>query len=129
MYRLELIDINLIQETEEHIPDRVEWLAEKIKEEQIWRVPVLLESKSLAIMDGHHRYNVAKKIGLKRIPAVLLSYDNSNVIVTSWREGITINKDIVLAYIKERHIFPYKTTRHIIKPLPNEIEIPLSFLY
>ncbi|WIH27829.1 ParB N-terminal domain-containing protein [Photobacterium damselae] len=129
MYRLELINIDLIKETEEHIPERVEWLTERIQQEGIWRVPVLLERSTYAIMDGHHRFNVAKHIGLKRIPAVLLDYDSPNVLVTSWRPDIEINKDIVIDYINKGKIFPHKTTRHIIKPSPQDIEIPLSFLF
>lgn len=129
MYRLELVDIDLIQETEEHIPDRVEWLAERIKKEGIWRVPVFLDSSAYAIMDGHHRFNVARMIGLKRIPAILLSYDSPNVIVTSWRDDLQINKSIIRDYITRGVLFPHKTTKHIIKPSPKEIAIPLSFLY
>ena len=129
MYRLELINVESIKETEEHIPDRVIWLTELIKKEKIWRVPILLDKTTYAIMDGHHRYNVAKNLGLKRIPAILLSYNSPNVIVTSWRDDIFIDKDVVLEYINRGAIFPNKTTRHIIKPLPKEIEIPISFLY
>ncbi|KMV30232.1 hypothetical protein AB733_12490 [Photobacterium swingsii] len=129
MYSLELVNIDLIKETEEHIPSRVEWLAERIKDEGIWRVPVLLEKTTYAIMDGHHRYNVAKKLGLKRIPAILLSYDSSSVVVTSWRDDFKVDKQLVLDYIKAGEIFPHKTTKHIIKPAPKEIQIPISFLY
>ncbi|EMO6185145.1 TPA: ParB N-terminal domain-containing protein [Proteus mirabilis] len=129
MYKLELINLELIQETEEHIPDRVIWLKEKILEEGTWKVPLLLEENSLAIMDGHHRFNAAKKLGLKRIPAVLLSYSSPYVQVISWRDDFYIDKDIVISYIKNKKLFPLKTTRHVISPTPEEINIPLSFLY
>ncbi|EMH9913876.1 ParB N-terminal domain-containing protein [Proteus mirabilis] len=129
MYKLELINLELIQETEEHIPDRVIWLKEKILEEGTWKVPLLLEENSLAIMDGHHRFNVAKKLGLKRIPAILLSYNSPYVSITSWREDFPVNKEIILDYIKYKKKFPLKTTRHIISPYPEEISIPINFLY
>lgn len=129
MYRLELVNIDKIQITEEHIPERVEWLINKIKNEALWRVPLLLEENTYAIMDGHHRFEVAKRLGLKRIPSIMLSYNSPYVHVTSWREGVEINKDVVLAFIKQRKIFPHKTTKHIIEPYPSEISIPISFLY
>ncbi|MFD1093963.1 ParB N-terminal domain-containing protein [Providencia vermicola] len=129
MYRLELVNIEKIQITEEHIPDRVEWLVEKIKTEALWRVPLLLEENSYAIMDGHHRFEVAKLLGLKRIPSVILSYDSPLVKVVSWRDDFEINKKIVQDYIKQKKVFPHKTTKHIIEPYPDEISIPISFLY
>lgn len=129
MYRLELISIDTIQVTEEHIAERVNWLEEKIKQEGLWRVPLLLEYNTFAIMDGHHRYEVAKRLGLKRVPSILLSYSNDNVQVTSWRNDFIINKEIALEYISQKKIFPHKTTKHIITPYPNEISIPISFLY
>ncbi|WP_051869068.1 ParB N-terminal domain-containing protein [Xenorhabdus bovienii] len=129
MYKLELVDTNTIQVTEEHIPERVYWLEEKIKQEGLWRVPLLLECNTFAIMDGHHRYEVSKRLGLKRVPAILLSYNDDNVQVTSWRNDFIVNKKIVLEYISQKRIFPHKTTKHLITPYPNEISIPISFLY
>ena len=129
MYKLELIDLKDIIETEEHLHDRVIWLKDKIVEEKIWRIPLILEKKTLAIMDGHHRFNVAKLIGLSKVPAILLSYEQGHVALTSWRDDIYIDKNIIFDFISERKLFPHKTTRHIITPNPEELEIPLSFLY
>ena len=65
-------------------------------------------------MDGHHRFNVAKLIGLSRVPAILLDYEQDHVILTSWREDIYIDKTVIFDHIAERKLFPHKTTRHII---------------
>lgn len=129
MYRLELVNIEKIQITEEHIPERVTWLVDKIKHEALWRVPLLLDEASYAIMDGHHRFEAAKLLGLKRIPSIMLNYNSPSVKVMSWRDDFLINKNIVQEYIRDRKIFPHKTTRHIIEPYPEEISIPISFLY
>lgn len=129
MYTLELIDVESIIETEEHDDERVKWLKKAILEEGVWRIPLILEKKTFAVMDGHHRLNVAKCIGLRRVPAILLDYYENNVVVNSWRDGVYIDREVVLNNIKEGKKFPYKTTRHIITPNPDEIEIPLSFLH
>jgi hypothetical protein len=129
MYKLELIDLKDIIETEEHLHDRVIWLKGKIIEERVWRIPLILERNTLAIMDGHHRFNVAKLIGLSRVPAILLDYEQDYVILTSWRGDVYIDKNVVFDFIYKRKLFPHKTTRHIITPNPEELEIPLSFLY
>jgi hypothetical protein len=129
MYKLELLSTKDITETEEHLLDRVEWLKNIIISEGIWRIPLIVEKHSLAIMDGHHRYNVAKKIGLTRVPAILLDYDQDNVMVGAWHEDMYIDKEIMLGNIRKKILFPYKTTRHIVSPSPEELQIPLSFLY
>lgn len=129
MYALDLIDVSQIVETEDHIPERVEWLLEKINSEKVWRIPIILERNTLAVMDGHHRLNVAKRLGLSRVPAILLNYHDDNIVVTSWRDEVYIDKEVVIEYISRRKKFPYKTTKHIITPHPEEIEIPISFLY
>ena len=129
MYKLELLSTKDITETEEHSLDRVEWLKNIIISEGIWRIPLIVEKHSLAIMDGHHRFNVAKKIGLTRVPAILLDYDQDNVMVGAWHEDMYIDKEIMLGNIRNKILFPYKTTRHIVSPSPEELQIPLSFLY
>lgn len=129
MYTLDLVAVDSIVETEEHIPDRVEWLLDKINREKVWRIPIILERNTLAVMDGHHRLNVAKKMGLSRIPAILMDYYSDNIIVTSWRDDVYIDKEVVIEYISKKKKFPHKTTKHIIYPQPEEVEIPVSFLY
>ncbi len=128
-YKLSLVDVSKIVETEDHIPERVLWLHDKILSEGVWRVPVILDSSSLAIMDGHHRYNVAVKLGVRKVPAIMLSYDDPKVKVESWRDDVVINKEIVQDYLKRKKKFPHKTTKHIFSPQPEEIEIPISLLY
>lgn len=128
MYTLELVNISLIVETEEHIEERAIWLKSHIEEEGIWRVPIILERKTLAVMDGHHRLSAAKALGLQRIPAILLDYQSDNVVVSSWRADFHIDKTVIRYYIDNGLKFPHKTTRHIISPNPLEVAIPISFL-
>ena len=129
MYTVKLINVESIVETEEHIPERVKWLERVILKDEVWRVPLILEKKTLALMDGHHRLNAAKNIGLKCVPAILLDYYEDDVIVTSWRADYYIDRNVVLRYINEGKVFPYKTTKHQISPVPENVEIPLYSLY
>lgn len=73
--------------------------------------------------------NIFNKLDLRRVPAVMLNYNLPSVQVISWREDFVINKSIVQSYIKDKKIFPHKTTKHIIDPYPDEISISISFLY
>ena len=47
--------------------------------------PILVDEDSKVILDGHHRWNAAKALGLDRIPVVAVDYMNSDdVSVCVW---------------------------------------------
>ena len=43
--------------------------------------PVLVDSETGSLLDGHHRLSVAKELGLSKIPAICLDYLSSEAIV------------------------------------------------
>lgn len=126
---LQLITLDKIIETEEHDKKTLAELVTKIESEGSWTVPVILEYSTQAIMDGHHRYNAAKKIGLSRIPCILMDYDKSGVVLRSWREDYDINVNNIFEMINKSKKYPIKTTRHLFDPPVSELNIPLSLLY
>ena len=126
---LSVKNIDLLQETEEINQDILKSLRKKIKSDNIWISPIIIEKKSLAILDGHHRYNVAKDLKLKRVPCFIIDYFDDRVMVTSWRPDIHISKKLVLEYIHKNQKFMSKTTRHSFKVKLPESEIPLSLLF
>ncbi len=129
MRELRLLDLGLILETEEHNHDDMCSLAEMIKSMGFWTVPIAVEHSKFAIMDGHHRYNAAKKLGLKRIPCILMDYERSGVTLQSWRPEINVSVKDVFMMISEGKKYPHKTTRHIFQPSIDEINISLDLLY
>ena len=129
MYEITLIPISSISETEEHDPSRAANLATSIKHKGFWTLPVVIEKKHLAIMDGHHRYNAAQILKFKRIPCVLLGYDSLSVTLSSWRSNWSPRVSDVLEKMESKQKFPYKTTRHLFNPPIQEISIILSLLY
>ena len=125
---LRLIDIEDIVETEEHDPKRVVDLADQIELEGTWTVPIALEETTLAVMDGHHRLNVAKMLCFKRVPCVLTNYDAGGVRLESWRPDVKVSVPIFFEVVARGHRFPYKTTRHIFAPPLNEVQVDLNLL-
>lgn len=108
-------------------PKRAIWLQNKIVEENIWTVPLKVEKTKHLVMDGHHRFEVAKALGLKHVPAQMFSYDE--VEVYSLREKITVTGDIILKNHEEGIIFPYKTAKHNFPNVDEDFEgIPLNEL-
>ena len=126
---LKLISVSDIIETEEHCHDHALNLAESIRNSGLWMVPITIDSATLAVMDGHHRLNEAKFIGLARVPCLLMSYETGGVSVNSWRDDITCSVESIRSMIKRSRKYPMKTTRHIFNPSIKEIKIPLGLLY
>lgn len=104
------VDVSSLSAIEGHGPKRVRWLKEKIELENIWMVPLKIEKTKYLVMDGHHRFEVAKEMGLQRVPAELFSYDE--VRVWSLRSNIAVSADIILKNHEDGIIFPYKTAKH-----------------
>jgi hypothetical protein len=126
---LRLINLADLIETEEHDAGESSRLAKKILLEKFWTVPIVIEINTNAIMDGHHRYNAAKTIGLSRIPCIKKDYASNEVTLLSWKQGIKVTAKDVFKKIKNKNKFPIKTTRHIFSPPINEINIPIDLLY
>ena len=115
---LTLVPTDAINITEEYIPERVIWLVEKIRRERVWSTPVTLERNSLAIMDGHHRAEAAKRLGLPFVPCLLLDY--SQVKVQSRIDNVVVTPEHIIQRAVKGVPYPAKTTKHIFPAkLPN----------
>tara|TARA_B100000965_G_C19429979_1_gene686041 strand:+ start:408 stop:803 length:396 start_codon:yes stop_codon:yes gene_type:complete len=127
--KYDLTSVTNLIETEEHFENKAILLAEEIKKNNIWTVPIAVEINTNAIMDGHHRFNAAKILGLRRVPCVFLSYLKDEVFLRSWSKNEDITIDEFFEVIKQNKKFPPKTTRHIFNQKIKEINLPLDFLY
>ena len=97
--------------TEETDARRVDELHGLISTAGCWTVPITVEKDALFVMDGHHRLEVAFRLGLHAVPTVLLDY--RSVRVEAWRAGETITPADIYDVARNRQKFPIKTTRHI----------------
>jgi L-serine kinase (ADP) len=129
MSELRLIKLADLIETEEHNHAESLMLAKKILLEKFWTVPIVVEINTSAIMDGHHRFNAAKTIGLSRVPCVTKDYNSHEVRLLSWRSNEKIRVIDIYKNINKKKKFPYKTTRHIFTPSIEEIKIPIELLF
>ena len=47
--------------------------------------PLLVDSQTGSILDGHHRYSVALSLELKRVPVILIDYlEDDEITVDVW---------------------------------------------
>ena len=77
--------------------------------------PVLVDSITGSLLDGHHRLSVAKELGLSKIPAICLDYLSSDeIILELWPNNSyeSITKSTVIEMCESNDLFPPKTTKH-----------------
>ena len=123
-----LVDLNRVLPTEEVNPDFVDTLAAGIAVSGVWSHPLLVEADSLAVLDGHHRLAAAKRIGLRSVPALSVSYGDPRVHVESWRPGPAIPPAEIIARARAGHLLPYKSTRHITDFVIPQVRVPIHAL-
>ena len=104
------VDVPKLTAIEGHGRKRVLWLKEKIEREGVWTAPLMVEASKFLVMDGHHRFEVAKALGLRKVPAKLFTYDE--VEVWSLRSNIKVSREIILDNHESGVLFPYKTAKH-----------------
>ena len=79
--------------------------------------PILVDTNTGALLDGHHRLSVAKELGLKLIPAICLDYLNSELIsLELWPNANieSIDKADVIEMCLGNELYPPKTTKHVV---------------
>jgi ParB-like chromosome segregation protein Spo0J len=85
----------------------------KILADGVFIKPILIDSATKTILDGHHRHLVAKLLRLKRVPCWCIPYLQSNsVSVEPRRADIPVTKIDVIEKAERGYLYPQKTTRH-----------------
>ena len=105
-----LLDISSLLSHENVVKDRAVSLSSRILRDGFIKKAVAVDKSSLVVLDGHHRVEAAREIGLRRIPAVVLDYSSERIIVIPH----SIKKEDVIRAAVEGRRFPPKTTRHMI---------------
>lgn len=126
-YDIAILDIARLRPTEEVDAARVEALMRELAAADTQQVPILVERETLAILDGHHRYCAAIRMGLARIAAIAIGYDDPRLTLASWSER-RFSPDEVLDAARTGRLFPKKSTRHILTPEPQRRPVALSVL-
>jgi|TARA_B100000780_G_scaffold20419_1_gene13178 hypothetical protein len=78
---LELVDVDLIFPHEKIIEKNTSTISNFLKSfnDHIILSSILCCSKSMVIIDGHHRYFSLKKLGFKKIPVTKLDYFSDDI--------------------------------------------------
>ncbi len=107
---IEMVPVSRLLHIENWGLKRVEWLRKKIVGEGVWSVPLKVEVEHGLVMDGQHRMEVAKLLGLRVVPCLVYSY--LEVEVWSLRENQIVTTDLVVERALAGDLYPYKTAKH-----------------
>jgi len=108
------IDLEALKEHEEIRPEYLEELKNEILSDGILKMPIAVDRTTYIILDGHHRLHALKKIGCKKIPAILVDYHSTEIEVIPWREGERVTKEMIIDTALSGKRMPPKTSRHMI---------------
>ena len=128
---VELVDIKFLKAHEEVHQKKVIELFEMTLRWGGYTKPLLIDRETGTILDGHHRFEVAKKLKLKLIPAIVTNYfDDDRIKVTTWpnSELEHIEKKDVIDMALSGKLFPPKTSRHSLSEYMPPIMIKLEYL-
>ena len=123
---IDLISINLLKPIEDCIKERADMLYHDISKNDVWTKPIIVEKDNFLILDGHHRFNVAKKMKLKNIPVVFIKY--SDVDLWSLRKDEFVDIKTVISRANKKDIYPNKTVKHVFPFTVPNCKIKISKL-
>ncbi|MET1128572.1 MAG: ParB N-terminal domain-containing protein [Thermoproteota archaeon] len=128
-HKIALVPIELLKPHEQVIEEHVRALAEDIASRGILIRPILVDSKTFTILDGHHRVEALRRLGARYVPAIVVDYDRDDEVeVTSWRPGVVVTKDMVRRAALSRRLMPPKTSRHVTKFEVPDVNMPVERL-
>ena len=125
---LALVPIALLKPHEEIDEEHLHELEKRIVSDGVLRYPIIVDLKTLTILNGHHRVEILKQMGKKYVPAILVDYDSDCVKVYSWREGWNVTKELVREAALSGRKLPPRTSRHILCFEIPRVDIPLGSL-
>lgn len=129
--RVQLIPIEILKPHEQVIQKKVTQLEKMTMRWNAYTKPLLVDGATGTILDGHHRFEIAKRLGLQCLPCVVVDYlEDDSIALMLWpnsdREVIT-KQDVIDAGMSGDLMSP-KTSRHLLSDDLPPISVPLSRL-
>lgn len=82
--KVELIPLDDVHPHEAVIGDELDDFCNSLKTKGVFFRPILLDRDSHVVLDGHHRVEGLKRIGAKKVPSILLDYQNDEIELHTW---------------------------------------------
>ncbi|HTT17010.1 MAG TPA: ParB N-terminal domain-containing protein [Thermoplasmata archaeon] len=114
-----LVPLERLRGHEEHESGKVDELVAELRRTGEFREPIWVARDTWVILNGHHRVEASRRLGLKFVPAWVFDYHGDHVELDRWRPGPPIDKEEVVRRAHRGRPFPPKTTRHRLR-----VELP-----
>ena len=123
--------VEVLKPHEQVIQKKVTQLEKMTMRWNAYTKPLLVDGATGTILDGHHRFEIAKRLGLQCLPCVVVDYvEDDSIALMLWpnsdREVIT-KQDVIDAGMSG-DLMPPKTSRHLLSDDLPPISVPLSRL-
>jgi hypothetical protein len=127
--KISIIKNSLLRQHEKIRKHHLEELSSQIKKDGFISDPIIVDKNTMIILDGHHRFNAIRQLGLTSSPVYLVNYKNRKIKVTSWRKGgEKITKKLVIKAGLSGSLLRPKTSKHFIPERPIGVKTSLSKL-
>jgi len=124
-YSIKLGYINHLYPIEGYIEELIPKIKNSVINNGYWMKAIKIESNN-RILDGHHRFEIAKRLGLKRIPIVIFDYNQ--IKMWSLRDELVITKEDVYRNSIKGILYPNKTVKHEFPDVSCKCKIKLEEL-
>jgi len=127
---IKLEEVEKLHIHEEVIPDILHKLTQEIRADGYFKHPVIVDSKTLVVLDGMHRVAAAENLGCHFIPVCLVEYENPNILVGCWCRVInhSSNLEKLVNSVRELGFTVEKCQRDTAYKLVNELKAVTSIL-
>lgn len=104
-------------------------LAARIAHDGVLTHPIIIDSRTFVILDGHHRFHALTSLGVPFSPCIAIDYLHNAIRVVPWRTGETITKETVLRAGLSGALLEPKTSRHVFSDMHTDTHaVSLSHL-
>lgn len=128
---IEIVELAQLRPHEQTLPERVETMTNKLQRNDFFHKPILIDRKTMTILDGHHRHQASLRLGLLRVPAICMDYlVDERITVEPWRpeELPSLAKQTILSHAQTGKLMKPKSSKHIVAFELPALEVPLSDL-
>ena len=135
--RFALLPIAELKTHEAAEPDRVRRVIHQMRSTGVVKTAIVVDPKSMVVLDGVHRLSALKALGAVKVPAWLIDYSDEDVVVLGKDRKSHFPKEAVIEAAVHGPKLPPKTTRHMVKKdghlvhiskMMGEVAVPVSEL-
>ncbi len=109
------VRLDELREHENFDPAHLEELLAEIKRDGCLKRPIIVDSGTKVILDGHHRYNCMKRLGKTHIPVYFVDYWRPEIEVLPWDNKPPVTKEKVIEAGLTGKKLPSKSSRHMVR--------------